>query len=244
MNIAIIPARGGSKRIPRKNLKPFCGKPIIAWSIEAAKESALFERIIVSTDDDEIACLATELGAEVPFRRPAELANDYATAFAVTQHAINWLLQQGISPDYVCVIYATAPFIRPKHLVAAYEILRKTEKQYIFSVTSFPFPIQRGIRINASGEVEGLQPEHFYTRSQDLEEAFHDAGQFYWGRPRAFLDGIILHSAAALPYVLPRYLVQDIDTEEDWRRAELMFQALQQTGELDSLPVVTESLQS
>ncbi len=240
MKIAIIPARGGSKRIPRKNLKNFCGQPILAWSINAAKESGLFDRIIVSTDDEEIACVAKKLGAEVPFVRPADLSDDHATAFAVTQHAIGWLSAQGINPDYVCVIYATAPFVRAKHLKAAYEKLKKTDKQYIFSVTSFPFPIQRGIRINAQGAVEGLQPEHFFTRSQDLEEAFHDAGQFYWGRPQAFLDGIILHSTAALPYVLPRYLVQDIDTLEDWRRAELMFQALLETGELDGSRTTTD----
>lgn len=234
MKICIIPARGGSKRIPRKNLKPFAGKPIIAWSIEAAKKSALFDRIIVSTDDEEIARVAREFGAETPFVRPPELANDQATAFAVTQHAIGWLRENACPPDYVCVIYATAPFVQARCLREAFERLSATDKQYIFSVTSFPFPIKRGVRINEHGEIEALHPEHFFTRSQDLEEAFHDAGQFYWGRPQAFLDGIILHSTAALPYLLPRHLVQDIDTPEDWRRAELMFQALQQTGELES----------
>ena len=232
--VAIIPARGGSKRIPRKNLKLFAGKPIIAWSIEAAKQSGLFERIIVSTDDDEIARVAHEYGAETPFVRPPELSDDYATAFSVTQHAIRWLREHSAAPDYVCVIYATAPFVQPRHLKEAFERLAATDKQYIFSVTPFPFPIKRGIRINNRGEVEALHPEHFFTRSQDLEEAFHDAGQFYWGKPQAFLDGLILHSPVALPYVLPRYLVQDIDTPEDWRRAELMFDALRQTGELES----------
>lgn len=234
MKICIIPARGGSKRIPRKNLKLFAGKPIIVWSIEAAKKCGLFDRIIVSTDDKEIARVAQENGAETPFLRPSELSDDHATAFAVTQHAINWLRNDGNHMDYVCVIYATAPFVQARCLKDAFERLRSTDKQYIFSVTSFPFPIKRGIRINNKGEVEALHPEHFFTRSQDLEEAFHDAGQFYWGRPQAFLDEIILHSTAALPYVLPRYLVQDIDTPEDWRRAELMFETLQKTGELES----------
>ncbi len=193
MNIAIIPARGGSKRIPRKNLKLFAGKPIIAWSIEAARKSALFDRIIVSSDDAEIARVATELGAEVPFLRPAELSDDYATAFSVTQHAIKWLREHNCSPDYVCVIYATAPFVQARSLRESYERLVQTDKQYIFSVTSFPFPIKRGIRINKLGEVEALHPEHFFTRSQDLEETYHDAGQFYWGKPEAFLRGTILH---------------------------------------------------
>lgn len=234
VNIAIIPARGGSKRIQRKNLKPFADKPMIAWLIETAKKSRLFDRIVVSTDDEEIAQLARELGAETPFVRPAELSDDHATAFAVTQHVIRWPGENGNGPDYVFVIYATAPFVQAHCLNEAYARLAATDKQYIFSVTSFPFPIKRGIRINERGEVEALHPEHFFTRSQDLEEAFHDAGQFYWGRPQAFLDGVILHSTAALPYLLPRYPVQDIDTPEDWRRAELMFQALQQTGELET----------
>jgi pseudaminic acid cytidylyltransferase len=233
MRIAIIPARGGSKRIPRKNLRLFSGRPIIAWSIEAAKKSCLFDKIIVSTDDEEIARLAGELGAEVPFVRPPELSDDHATAFAVTQHAINWFQERGAVLDYVCVIYATAPFVQARFLRESFERLIKTDKQYIFSVTSFPFPIKRGVRINNLGEIEALHLEHFFTRSQDLEEAFHDAGQFYWGKPAAFMQGTILHSTAALPYVLPRYLVQDIDTPEDWRRAELMHDALTRTGELE-----------
>jgi len=233
MNICIIPARGGSKRIPRKNLKLFAGKPIIAWSIEAARKSCLFDRIIVSTDDEEIAQIARDYGAETPFVRPPELSDDKTTAFAVIQHALLWLQEHGEKPGYVCINYATAPFVQASGLKEAFRRLESTDKKYIFSVTSFPFPIQRGIRINSQGEVEALQPEHFFTRSQDLEEAFHDAGQFYWGKPQAFLDGVILHSTAALPYRLPRYLVQDIDTPEDWRRAELMFEALRKTGEMD-----------
>ena len=136
-------------------------------------------------------------------------------------------------PDYVCVIYATAPFVQARFLKEAFCKLCVTpDKQFCFSVTSFPFPIQRGVRINDRGEIEALHSEHFFSRSQDLEECYHDAGQFYWGRPKAFLDGIILHSPAALPYVLPRYLVQDIDTPEDWHRAELMHRVLVQSGEL------------
>jgi pseudaminic acid cytidylyltransferase len=234
-NIAIIPARGGSKRIPKKNIKNFSGKPMIAWSIEAALACRDIHRVIVSTDDAEIASISRQYGAEVPFIRPPELADDYATAFAVAQHAIKWLQKSGGTIDYACIIYATAPFIQANNLNAAYKQLVASNKDYIFSVTSFPFPIQRGVRINAAGEIEALHAEHFYTRSQDLEECYHDAGQFYWGTPEAFLNNIILHSTAALPFVLPRYLVQDIDTPEDWRRAELMHQALLQTGELGQL---------
>lgn len=231
--VAIIPARGGSKRIPRKNIRPFCGKPMIAWSIEAALKSGAVSRVLVSTDEAQIAAVAREYGAETPFTRPAALADDVTSAFAVSQHAIGWLRESGALPDYVCILYATAPFVRATDLSAAIETLAQTDKDYIFSVTSFPFPVQRGIRINERGEVEALQPQHFFTRSQDLEECYHDAGQFYWGKPQAFLDGVVLHSTAALPYRLPRYRVQDIDTPEDWRRAELMHQALRETGELD-----------
>lgn len=233
VQVAVIPARGGSKRIPHKNIKTFAGKPIIAWSIEAAQRCGIFSRIIVSTDDEEIASVAREYGAETPFVRPPDLSDDYTSAFAVTQHAIGWLSEHWRETDYICVIYATAPFVQARFLVDAFERLSATNKQYIFSVTSFPFPIQRGVRINDRGEIEALYPEHFFTRSQDLDECYHDAGQFYWGRPQAFLGGTILHSSEALPYVLPRYLVQDIDTPEDWRRAELMHQALIMTGELD-----------
>lgn len=232
MKCCIIPARGGSKRIPRKNIRQFAGRPIIAWSIQAALQSGLFDRIIVSTDDEEIAAVARTHGAETPFVRPPSYADDHTSAFAVTQHAINWLREHDCDPDYVCVIYATAPFVQASALNAAFAKLSCTDRQYCFSVTSFPFPIKRGVRINEQGEIEALHPEHFFTRSQDLDECYHDAGQFYWGRPQAFLDGTVLHSTAALPYVLPRYLVQDIDTPEDWRRAELMHQALVQTGEL------------
>ncbi len=233
MRAAIIPARGGSKRIPGKNLKAFAGKPIIAWSIGAAVRSGLFDRVIVSTDDAEIARVARECGAEVPFVRPAALSDDHATAFEVIRHAIGWLRGEGGCLEYACAIYATAPFVQARWLRESLRTLEATDRSYIFSVTSFPFPIQRGIRINSRGEVEALHAEHFLTRSQDLEPAFHDAGQFYWGRPQAFVDGLILHSPAALPYVLPRYMVQDIDTPEDWKRAELMFEALRSSGELE-----------
>jgi len=231
MRIAVIPARGGSKRIPRKNLRLFAGKPIIAYSIAAAQASACFDRIIVSTDDEEIAAMARELGAEVPFVRPSSLADDYTGTNAVVRHAIEWLNVGGTPPSHVCCIYATAPFVQSHFLSEGLARLQASGKSFAFSVTSFPFPIQRAIRINVEGTVEAIQPEHSSTRSQDLEEAFHDAGQFYWGTAQAFLDNVSLFSPAALAIVLPRHLVQDIDTLEDWQRAEYMYQALQLSGE-------------
>lgn len=229
MKIAVIPARGGSKRIPRKNIKDFCGKPIIAWSIEAAKASGLFEHIIVSTDDDEIAEVAKAWGAEVPFMRPAELANDFTGTAAVTKHAVQWAIETYGDIDFVCTLYATAPFITPRDLGRGLDLMVKNNKTIAFTVTSFPFPIQRAIKIADTGEVSMFQPEHLMTRSQDLEPAYHDAGQFYWATADAALREESAFSAASAVLILPRHQVQDIDTLEDWDRAELMFKAWRQS---------------
>ena len=225
MNVAIIPARGGSKRIPRKNIKEFCGKPMIAWSIEAALQSGCFDRIVVSTDDTEIAEVAQRFGAEVPFMRPGALSDDHTGTTAVIRHATEWFIEQGQQPEQVCCIYATAPFISPEDIQRGLEILTATGSDYAFSVTSYPFPIQRAIRLTPHGRVEMFNPEEFNSRSQDLEEAYHDAGQFYWGRASAWLSEKKIFSPEASPVLLPRYRVQDIDTMEDWQRAELMFKA-------------------
>lgn len=226
MRLAIIPARGGSKRIPRKNIKTFAGKPILAYSIEAAIGCNLFDRILVSTDDAEIAEVARGYGADSPFVRPSELSGDYATTVAVVKHAIQWAIDNWGPVDHACCIYATAPFVRAEYLQEGYEKLVASAKSYAFSVTSFPFPIQRAVKINQNGCVEMFYPEHFLTRSQDLEEAYHDAGQFYWGKAEAFLMEERIFSPCSFAVVLPRHLVQDIDTLEDWRRAELMYEAL------------------
>ena len=228
MKVAIIPARGGSKRIPRKNVRLFAGKPIIAHSIGAALDSGCFDRVIVSTDDAEIAAVAREWGAETPFVRPPELADDHTGTNAVVKHAINWLAEQGTPATYACCIYATAPFVQARYLQEGLARLLERRRGYAFSVTSFPFPIQRAIRINAEGAVEAIWPENIFRRSQDLEEAFHDAGQFYWGTVDAYLTDEVVFSPASVPIVLPRHLVQDIDTFEDWRRAELMFRVIQE----------------
>lgn len=228
--VAVIPARGGSKRIPRKNIRLFGGKPMLAHSIDAARLSGLFDRIVVSTEDPEVATVAKAAGAEVPFMRPLELADDFTGTGAVIKHAIQELRKGGEELEYICCIYATAPFLQPCYLQEGLEKLRESQLSYAFSVTSFPFPIQRAVRINRDGRIEAIWPENISRRSQDLEEAYHDAGQFYWGRAEAFLTDVPVFSPAAIPVVLPRHLVQDIDTEEDWQRAELMFEALQLHG--------------
>lgn len=228
MRVAVIPARGGSKRIPRKNIRLFAGKPIISYSISAALESGCFDRVIVSTDDPEIASVAREWGAEVPFIRPNAIADDHTGTNAVVKHALAWLIDQGAPAEVACCLYATAPFVQACYLREGLSRLVDSGSSYSFSVTSFAFPIQRAVRINADGAVEAIWPENIFRRSQDLEEAFHDAGQFYWGTAEAFLNDVVIFSPSSVPVVLPRHLVQDIDTFEDWRRAELMFRALQE----------------
>jgi N-acylneuraminate cytidylyltransferase len=230
MKLAVIPARGGSKRIPRKNIKLFCGKPIIAWSIEAALNSNCFDAVIVSTDDAEIAEVARECGAAVPFTRPPALADDYTGTIPVIQHSIEWYAEHDRAPELACCIYATAPFIMGGDLNRGLAKLVQSGSDYAFSVTSYAFPVQRAIRITGKGRTEMFYPEHFHTRSQDLEEAYHDAGQFYWGRAAAWLGGKPIFSHDAAPVVLPRHRVQDIDTPEDWERAEWMFKSMKASG--------------
>jgi N-acylneuraminate cytidylyltransferase len=230
VNIAIIPARGGSKRIPRKNIKIFAGRPMIAWSIEAAKASGLFDRIIVSTDDIDIAEVAKQWGAEVPFMRPAELSNDYAGTTEVISHATQWALDQGFDLEAVCCIYATAPFIQIADLKRGLEALESGAWAYAFAVTDFAAPIFRSFNQTSNGGLEMFFPEHFYKRSQDLPIALHDAGQFYWGRSGAWIERIRVFDRHSFPIVIPRWRVQDIDTQDDWNHAEIIFKHL---GDLD-----------
>lgn len=231
MNVAIIPARGGSKRIPQKNIKPFCGKPMIAWSIETALASGCFDRVIVSTDDAQIAALAERWGAESPFLRPQELADDHTPTRPVINHAIGEVAQRYAMPQFVCCIYATAPFLQVEDLRRGLALLIEQERDFAFSVGEFGYPIQRALKMTPEGGVEMLYPQYRTTRSQDLEQAYHDAGQFYWGRTQAFLANRPTFSPASAPVVLPAHRVQDIDTPEDWQRAELMFRALQLDNE-------------
>jgi pseudaminic acid cytidylyltransferase len=227
MNLCVIPARGGSKRIPRKNIRDFCGMPMIAWSIRAAQQATCFEQILVSTDDPEIADVSRCFGATVPFVRPAELADDFAGTSHVVAHAVRWLLDSGQTLASVCCLYATAPFVQPRDLRKGLDLLHETPgNRFVFSATAFASPIQRALAINqVSGLAQMWQPENFSKRSQDLEPAYHDAGQFYWGRPAAWLATTNLFEESKL-LLLPRWRVQDIDTEEDWMRAELMHHAL------------------
>lgn len=222
MNLAVIPARGGSKRIPRKNIRLFHGQPIIGYSIAAALASGLFAEVVVSTDDEEIAAVAQRLGAAVPFMRPAALADDFTGMIPVVRHAILTLAAAGRRFEDVCCICSTAPFLSAGTLRDGYDLLRSSGKQFAFSVTSFPAPIWRSFRLGAGGGVEPFFPEFVPKRSQDLEEAYHDAGQFYWGRASAFSEELPVFAPHSAPLVLPRHSVQDIDTLEDWEQAERM----------------------
>ncbi|MGP5491102.1 pseudaminic acid cytidylyltransferase [Psychrobacter celer] len=223
-NIAVIPARGGSKRIPRKNIKEFYGKPLIAYSIKAAIQSKCFDRIVVSTDDEEIAEISLKLGAEVPFMRDINLADDYTGTASVIKDTLNKLDDDSI--EYACLIYATAPFLEPKYLMQGLEMLKESQNaHFTFSVTSYAFPIQRAVTLSETGQVKMINSEMLSLRSQDLEEAWHDAGQFYWGTKEAWQQALPIFSEHSLGVKLPRYLVQDIDTLEDWKTAELMYQA-------------------
>lgn len=223
MNIAIIPARGGSKRIPLKNIKIFAGKPMIAYAIAAAKESGLFEHVVVSTDDKEIAKVARDFGAETPFVRPPELANDYTATVPVIAHGIevcrtlNWMF------DQVCCIYPGVPFIQIDDLKGALARLTRSESDFCFPVTEFPSAIQRALKLLSNGKLQPYYPEFEQTRTQDLEPAYHDAGQFYWGKAEAWLKNPKIHSSG-LGYVIPNWRVLDIDTPDDWDRAELIYQ--------------------
>jgi len=226
MKLAVIPARGGSKRIPGKNVKLFGGKPMIAGSIEAVQRTGLFDRIVVSTDDKEIASIARKYGADVPFVRPAELSDDHTSTAPVIAHAIEWHLKQDFHPIEICCIYATAPFLRSEDIILGQKTLNQSDVDFAFSATSYAFPIQRAFKLREDGRIEMFEPSQFQVRSQDLPEAFHDAGQFYWGTRDAWLSGKPIFGSKSAPVFLPRYRVQDIDTPEDWEQAELMMKVL------------------
>ena len=223
--IAIIPARGGSKRIPKKNIKDFFGKPLIAYSIEAALESNLFEKVIVTTDDEEIADIARKYGAQVPFIRPKELSDDFTGTKDVIDHAVQYFEDRGEHYKYICTIYATAPLLQKEYLIQGYEKLKNSDAVNAFSAATMPFPVQRTFKLDKNGRCEMFTPEHYMTRSQDLEEAYQDAGQFYWTK-RDQISEKIMFGSDSIPIIIPRYLVQDIDTLEDWKRAEFMYEAI------------------
>ena len=225
MNIAIIPARGGSKRIPLKNIKDFNGKPIIAYSIEKAIESGLFDRVVVSTDNEKIAQVAKDFGAEIPFLRPLEISDDFTNINKVISHTLNNIDTDNY--NFACCIFATSPLLVIEDLKESYDLIVKNEHKFVFSATEFPHPIERGFKKNASDKgLEMLFPEHYMTRSQDLPEWMHDAGQFYWGDIDSWLEEAMNFDENSFAYRLPRWRVQDIDTLDDWKRAELIFKVL------------------
>lgn len=234
MKLAVIPARGGSKRIPQKNIKPFAGKPIIAYSIDVAIRSKLFDRVIVSTDDPKIAEIAKQYGAEVPFVRPEAISDDHSGTREVSEHAKQWFEQQGHKLDYICCIYATAPFLCVQDLLDSFRRLDSTEqKNYCFSVTEFRYPPQRGFTIDA-GFPQMVFPECKKVRSQDLPQMYHDAGQFYWTKLK-YKNKLqpMIDSPEAIVYPIHHFRVQDIDTEDDWIHAEAMLLALRASKSLE-----------
>lgn len=224
-DVAIIPARGGSKRIPRKNIRPFAGKPMIAHAISAAVNSGLFDHVVVSTDDEEISRIAREWGAETPFVRPPELADDHTPTVPVIAHAIGECEKLGWTIERACCIYPGVPFIQIADLEAALKLLETSHAEYSFPITDFPSAIQRALRRGGSGRMSPFFPEHELTRTQDLEPAYHDAGQFYWGTRQAWLGNPRIHSSGA-GLVIPNWRVVDIDTLADWQRAEIIFGAI------------------
>ena len=226
MNLCVIPARGGSKRIHKKNIKTFCGKPIIAWSINQAIASKCFDKIIVSTDDTEIAEMSKSYGADVPFLRSKKLSDDYTGTVPVISHAVKWQIENGQKPLYVCCIYATAPFIKSNDLKYGLKILKNLSPKYTFSATNYTYPIQRSFRIKKNKTIEMIYPEHYNSRTQDLEETFHDAGQFYWGTADAWLKNKPIISKNAIPVLISPDRVHDIDTLKDWQIAEAKFKSI------------------
>jgi pseudaminic acid cytidylyltransferase len=222
MKLCIIPARGGSKRINKKNIKNFCGKPIIAWSIETVKRHKLFDKVIVSTDNKEIASLAKSFGAETPFARPKKISCDFTQTIDVILHAIKWQIKNEKKPDYVCCIYPTAPFITISDLSYGLKILKKNNYDYVFSATNYAYPIQRSFKLKKKKLVMNY-PEFKDSRSQDLEETYHDAGQFYWAATETWLKRRPILGNNSSPIIIPRNRALDIDNIEDWKIAETMF---------------------
>jgi len=223
MNVCIIPARGGSKRIPRKNIRTFCGKPIIGWSIERARESGVFDRLVVSTDDSEIAEIARDFGAETPFLRPPELANDHIGVRECIRHGIQEL---GLGNGNACVVYATAPLLLPSDISEGLRLLQVRRLNFVIGAARYPHPIQRAFRQTEEGNLEMFFPHEFESRSQDLPPAFHDAGQFCWGTVKAWKsDAAVFGKDAGLVVIDDRRVV-DIDDELDWDLAELRLRIL------------------
>ncbi len=227
MNIAIIPARGGSKRIPHKNIKSFAGKPVIAYAIDAAQKTGLFDKVIVSTDDSNIAEVANYYGAETPFVREDNLSDDKTHIGPVIKQCCQWLIKEGISPDYICTIFATAPLISDNDISAAFKLIQQNSKVgNVSTVAKFPSAIQRALTISEKGLIHMIEPENFSIRSQDLNDTYYYAGQFYWSRFDSIIDEEKSAQLKNLAYIISRKRAQDIDTIEDWEYAETLYNML------------------
>lgn len=222
--LTVIPARGGSKRIPQKNIIDFCGKPMIAWPIAMLKSIDFIDEIIVSTDSEEIAHIVKKLGAKVPFLRPPELSDDYTGTTAVIKHAAEWYLDNVGPVDYVLTVYPTAVFLRPDDIENAFELLQSSDSEIVFPGTEYPSPIQRAVYLDEKQRVSMFYPEHYTSRSQDLPKAYHDAGQFYFAKTSAVLNNTPYFTSASRMIVIPRTRVVDIDTIEDLKMAAKIFQ--------------------
>jgi len=225
MNIAIIPARGGSKRIKNKNIKIFCGKPMISYSINEAKKTKLFDKIIVSTDSSKIKKISEKFGAEVPFVRPKNLSDDFTPTADVMFHAVKWLKEKKLNPKNICCIYPTAPLMKSYHLINSYRLFKKRKKDFIFAASKFSYPIQRGFYVNEKGSIKMVDCKNYKKRSQDLKEVYHDAGQFYWGSFDGWVKKKKMFDAYSSVYLMPKHRVQDIDNIEDWKFAETLYKA-------------------
>ena len=230
MNIAIIPARGGSKRIPRKNIKDFCGLPMIAYAINLAKEAKLFEHIVVSTDDHEIAALAKSFGAETPFMRSDSLSDDHTPTVPVILEGIRICQEMGWSIQNVCCIYPCVPLMQSVDLTNSLSRLIQSDVGYCFPIAEYPAAPQRALRWLQNGRTEPVQEQYEMVRTQELEKRYFDAGQFYWGRLNAWLSNLNIHSNA-IGFAIPSWRAIDIDNEADWQRAELIYQLIKQQKE-------------
>lgn len=227
---AIITARGGSKRVPGKNIRDFCGKPIIAYSIEAALESGLFEEVMVSTDSEEIAAIGRNSGASVPFMRSEKTSDDYADTTDVLNEVIEMYGKRGITFNEFCCIYPTAPFITPEKLRESYQLLQDEDVYNVIPMTSFSFPPQRGMRLKDNGFIEPVDPVGINARSQDLPVIYHDCGQFYWMKTEKYLENDNILDNHTKPYFVPESEVQDIDNESDWKLAEIKYRYMKGIG--------------
>lgn len=231
-NVAIITARGGSKRIPKKNIKKFMGRPLIGYSIEAALKSELFKEVMVSTDSEEIAQVAKEWGAQVPFKRSEKNSDDLSGTADVLLEVLETYKLQGQVYDSFCCLYPTAPFVTATKLKESYELFKKNQSDFCVAIAEYPYPVQRRLGLDSSGRIEFSCPEFLSKRSQDLESFYHDVGQFYWGRTEALERYKNLFGGSCVGYVVPSLESQDIDNTQDWEVAEFKYRYLKDAGRL------------